>query len=126
MPIFGTRRQVVFSKALLLCGVLYCRDNLGIDTVSFALAPVTDPLSCLAKLSRAMPAPWSSKHTASVRVPDIVIKHKQRNNGKIEKHLLLGKLSSLRCHSCCNKRTRWNAHSCFATSLNCWIHFWFY
>lgn len=78
--------------------------------MSFALAPVTDPLSCLAKLSRGMPALWSSKGKASVRVPEAVVKNKWRNNNKMKKRLVLGNLrqnlSGLRCHYCCNKRTR--------------------
>jgi len=59
--------------------------------MSFALAPVTVPLSCLAKLSRGMPAPWSTKWKASVRVPEVVVKNKWRNN-KMRKHPVLGNL----------------------------------
>lgn len=108
----------------------YCRDNLSTDMMSFALAPVTYPLSCLAKLSGAMPALWSSKQKASVRVPEVVIKNKWRNNNKIKKHPVLGSLcqnlSSLRCHYCCNKRTAWNALTLasVATFTDCWISSW--
>lgn len=61
------------------------RDNLVIDMMSFALVPVTAPLSCLAKLSRGA----QQQTQGTCQSARVVSKNKWRNHNNT-KLLLLG------------------------------------